>query len=82
MKERKIYLPKWTRWYVLPALIGSWLLITYSEFFGQEKLGPFLYILLTVVIWGGALIHWLQTAKKLSSGVIVDSDHDDPESAE
>lgn len=36
-KIKRIFLPKWQRWYAVPLLLRIWVLVTYLEFFGVEN---------------------------------------------
>ncbi len=67
-KIRKIFMPKWQRWYVIPVLIGAWVLITYLEFFNganKDELGMVGYLMMTAVLAGSGVMTWLMSGGKL-----------------
>lgn len=76
---KKIYLPKWQRYFIVPFFIGIWTFITYMEFFGPEKgeMGTVGYELMTLVFLGVAAMMWLMTSGRLPAYTMeeeVDSD--------
>ena len=49
---KKIFLPKWQRWYIVPMMLSIWGFITYMEFFNPdnpEKMGMVGYVFMTVL---------------------------------
>jgi hypothetical protein len=70
---KKIFLPKWQRWFILPFFVGIWLFFTYMEFFNQnntEKMGLVGYIFMSILFWGLAVMMWLMTSGKLPAYII------------
>lgn len=68
--RKKIYLPKWQRWFLLPIFLGIWSLITYEEFFNpnsSDQLGMLGYLLLSTIFLGLAIMMWLMTSGKLAA---------------
>jgi len=79
-KIKKIFMPKWQRWYVLPMLVGVWALITYLEFFGEsnnEELGMVGYLIMTLVLLGSAIMTWLMSSGKLPVYVMHEEEEED-----
>jgi len=63
--KKKIFLPKWQRWFIVPFFIGTWLFTTYMEFFNPgntEKLGPVGFIFMTILFLGLSVMMWLMQA--------------------
>jgi len=69
MKSRKkIFLPKWQRWFMVPFFIGMWLFFTYMEFYSPEnkgEMGLVGYIFFTALFFGLAVMMYLMTSGKL-----------------
>ncbi len=77
MPKRKVYLPKWQRWFLMPTFLGIWGLITYLEFFSEtnnEELGLIGYLLLSGIFLSMAVMMWLMTSGKLPAYLIEDDD--------
>lgn len=75
MSRKKVYLPKWQRWFITPVFVGIWLFITYMEFFKSpesEKLGIIGYLFLSFVFLLLAVMIWLMTSGKLPAYYIED----------
>ena len=74
MAKKKVFLPKWQRFYVLPIIIGAWGMVTYVEFWGEseEKLGTVGYIILSGVMALIVVMIWLMTSGKLPAYIIED----------
>jgi len=73
---KKIFLPKWQRYYVVPLLLIIWLFITYLEFFGpenQDKLGLVGYIFFSAIFLISGLMTWLMTSGKLPAYIIEET---------
>ena len=67
-KRRKVFLPKWQRWYLIPVMLGIWVLITYLEFFkpdNPEKMGLVGYVILSAIFLGMSIMFWFMTSGKL-----------------
>lgn len=81
MKTRKrIFLPKWQRWFMVPLFIGMWLFITYMEFFNpanSEQLGMVGYIFMSVLFLGIGVMMWLMTSGKLPAYIIEETEEKD-----
>ena len=74
--KKKIFLPKWQRWFIIPFFIGMWLFLTYMEFFNlenSEKMGLIGYIFMTVLFLGLAIMMWLMTSGKLPAYIIEET---------
>ncbi|MBU0572793.1 hypothetical protein KKH23_02340 [Patescibacteria group bacterium] len=74
--KRKIFLPKWQRWFIIPFFVGTWSFITYMEFFNlenSEKLGLVGYIFMTVLFLGLAAMMWLMTSGRLPAYIIEET---------
>lgn len=72
-KIKRIFLPKWQRWYAVPLLLGIWVLVTYLEFFGVEngeKLGLVGYIIISGVLLISGVMMWLMSGGKLPAYII------------
>jgi hypothetical protein len=72
-KTKKIYLPKWQRWFMVPFFVGMWIFLTYVEFFNvenAEKMGVVGYIFMTALLLGLAVMMWLMTSGKLPAYII------------
>jgi len=70
IKRRKVYLPKWQRWFIYPLFAGMWLLFTYLEFFNpdtQGEIGLVGYIFFTIMFLGLGVMFWLMTSGRLPS---------------
>ena len=76
MIRRKIFLPKWQRWFIVPLFVGTWLFFTYMEFFNPDnadKMGMIGYLFFTALFLGLAIIMWLMTSGKLPSYIIEET---------
>ena len=74
--KKKIFLPKWQRWFIIPFFIGMWLFLTYMEFFNlenSEKMGLIGYIFMTVLFLGLAIMMWLMTSGRLPAYIIEET---------
>jgi hypothetical protein len=74
--KKRIFLPKWQRWFIAPLFIGMWLFITYMEFFNvenTEKIGIVGYIFMSVLFLGLAVMMWLMTSGKLPAYIIEET---------
>lgn len=77
MARRKVYLPKWQRWYLVPLFVGLWLFITYMEFFSEnteEQLGTVGYIFMSALFLGIGSMMWVMTSGKLPAYIIDDGE--------
>jgi hypothetical protein len=78
-KIKKIFMPKWQRWYVIPILVAVWVLITYLEFFSasnEEELGMVGYLIMTVVLGVSGVMTWLMTSGRLPVYVMHEDEDD------
>jgi len=74
--KKKIFLPKWQRWFIVPFFISTWLFTTYMEFFNPgntEKLGPVGFIFMTILFLGLSVMMWLMTSGKLPAYIIEET---------
>jgi hypothetical protein len=74
--KKKIFLPKWQRWFMIPFFIGMWLFLTYMEFFNpenSEKMGVMGYIFMTVLFLGLTVMMWLMTSGRLPAYIIEET---------
>ena len=79
-KVKKIFLPKWIRWFIVPVYVGIWALITYSEFFNSTskgELGLFGYIIMSAIFIGVGVMIWLMSGGKLPAYIMVEEDESD-----
>lgn len=76
-KRKRVYLPKWQRWYFTPMFVGIWGFITYMEFWNpsnSEKLGLIGYGFFTLLFLGIGSMLWAMTSGKLAAYEIDDSE--------
>jgi hypothetical protein len=76
-KIRKVYLPKWPRWFLMPLLALILAMMAYMQFWDtnpDEKLPVPVFIILSVVIVGIAVMMWLMTSGKLPTYYIEEDD--------
>ncbi|MAF59241.1 MAG: hypothetical protein QF858_03730 [Candidatus Pacebacteria bacterium] len=78
-KIKRVYLPKWMRYWVIPlfVLIGG--LIGYEEFLNEGtkgELGTIGALILFVVFGGAIVMFWLMTEGKLPSYIIEEEVHE------
>lgn len=74
--KKKIFIPKWQRWYIAPLLIFIWSFLTYMEFFNPEnpeKLGLVGYIFMTAIFLVVGVMTWLMTSGKLPAYIIEET---------
>jgi hypothetical protein len=74
--KKKIFLPKWQRWFITPLFVGMWLFLTYMEFFNpenSEKMGAIGYIFMTVLFLGLTVMMWLMTSGRLPAYIIEET---------
>ena len=77
---KKIYLPKWQRWFILPFFVGMWLFFTYMEFFNpenSEKMGSVGYLFFSALFLGLTIMMWLMTSGKLPSYIVEEEEEKD-----
>lgn len=72
---KKIYLPKWQRWFLLPVFGVTWLFFTWMEFFSdiEEKLGLVGYLFFSAIFLGLGIMFYLMTSGKLPAYIIKDN---------
>ncbi|MBI2845195.1 MAG: hypothetical protein HYX86_01480 [Chloroflexi bacterium] len=75
-KTRKVFLPKWQRWAIIPLLSIIWLFLAYLEFFSatEEKVGTVGFILLTLLFLGMGIMFWLMSEGKLPAYIIEEEE--------
>lgn len=66
-KIKKIYLPKWQRYFIIPLFVGIWLFIGYMEFFSAEagEMGVVGFAFMSLIFLGVAIMIWLMTSGTL-----------------
>jgi hypothetical protein len=77
---KRVFLPKWQRWFIIPLFVGIWLFLTYMEFFNQnnaEKMGLVGYIFMSILFLGLAVMMWLMTSGKLPAYIIKETKKDE-----
>lgn len=69
---KKVFLPRWQRWLVVPLFGGLWIFFTYMEFFDPtaEKIGIVGYIFISALFLGMGVVMWLMASGKLPSAII------------
>jgi hypothetical protein len=78
-RRMKIFLPRWVMWFILPLLILVWGVITFIAFAtpaGQDELGLFGWIGLTLVLLLIAVMMLLMSSGKLPAYLIELEDDD------
>jgi len=77
MKTRKkVFLPRWQRWFIVPFFVGIWMFIAYMEFYNPEnteKMGTIGFIFLSVLFLGLAVMMLLMTSGKLPAYIIEET---------
>ena len=66
-KTKKIFLPKWQRYVIVPFFILIWLFTGYMEFFSDEagEMGVAGFGLMTPVFLGVSIMMWFMTSGRL-----------------
>jgi len=80
MKTKRVFLPRWQRWFLIPMFFGIWILITYSEFFGEnsrDELGIVGYIIFSFIFLGMSVMFWLMTSGRLPAYLIEEKTRED-----
>ena len=78
-KTKKLFLPKWQRYILLPMMLIIWGLVTYLEFFNDstvERLGVVGYVLVSILFFGLGVLFWLMTSGRLPAYVITEETGD------
>ncbi|HEY4526653.1 MAG TPA: hypothetical protein VJK53_02295 [Candidatus Paceibacterota bacterium] len=77
-KTKKIFLPKWQRWFLIPLLALIWGFVTYLNFFGpvesREELGTVGYVVMSAILLGVGVMMWLLSSGKLPAYIIEEDD--------
>lgn len=71
--KKRVFLPKWQRFYLMPMMLLIWGFITYMEFFNpenMEKMGMVGYVFMSALFLGIAVMMWLMTGGKLPAYII------------
>ena len=71
--KKRVFLPKWQRYYLVPVMLLIWGFITYMEFFNAnnpEKMGWVGYVFMSALFLGIAVMMWLMTSGKLPAYII------------
>jgi hypothetical protein len=74
---KKIFLPKWQIWYIIPVMLGIWGFMTYMEFFNPtntDKMGMVGYGFMTILFWGISVMMWMMTSGKLPAYIIEEEE--------
>lgn len=83
--RKKIFLPKWQRWFIMPFFVGMWIFLTYMEFFNAdnpEKMGVVGYLFLSALFLGLVIMMWLMTSGKLPAYIMEeDKEHESQNSS-
>lgn len=71
-KIKKIFLPKWQRFVMVPLFVVIWILITYQEFFSEQagEMGVVGYLMMTIIFLGVGLMMWFMTNGKLPAYIM------------
>lgn len=66
-KIKKIYLPKWQRYVVVPFFVVMWGFTAYMEFWSNEagEMGLIGFGFMTLILLGVGVMIWLMTSGKL-----------------
>lgn len=70
---KKVFLPPWQKWFVVPLFVGIWGFIIYMEFINPnntEKLGMVGYMFITILFLGLAVMMFLMTSGRLPAYII------------
>ncbi|MFW6210061.1 MAG: hypothetical protein ACOC4E_01065 [Patescibacteria group bacterium] len=80
-RTKKIYLPKWQRYFVVPFFIGIWLFMGYQEFFSPNagEMGVVGFAFMSFIFLGVASMIWLMTSGKLPAYTMEEEVTDGPE---
>lgn len=73
MGTRKVYLPGWMRWFVIPLILVMWGILTYQTFAapgGRESLSLLGWLGLTLLLAGIGVVVWFMTNGTLPAYVI------------
>ncbi|QQS23252.1 hypothetical protein IPM19_01650 [bacterium] len=77
-RTKKLYLPKWQRWFLIPLFVVIWSFITYLNFFGpqeaREEMGTIGYVMISIILLGLAVMMWLLSSGKLPAYIIEEDD--------
>ena len=79
-KTKKIFLPRWQRYFVLPFIGGVWTFVGYLEFFSAEagELGVIGFVLLTLLFLGIGVMLWLMTSGRLPAYTMEEETEESP----
>lgn len=76
--RKKVFLPKWQKYYIGPLMLIIWGVGTYQEFFtGQREMGNIGYAFFTLVLLGVGGMVWLMASGKLPAYEIEESEQTD-----
>lgn len=79
IKTKKIYLPPWYKWVMVPMMVGIWLFITYLEYFSEsssEELGTIGYLFISLLFLGLSVMFWFMSSGKLPAYIIKEEDEE------
>ena len=74
--KKRIFLPKWQRWFMVPLFVSMWLFITYMEVFNpdnSENLGIVGYVFMSLLFLGVGVMMYLMTSGKLPAYIIEET---------
>jgi len=82
MKKRikRIFLPKWQRYVIVPLFVGIWAFTGYMEFFSSEaagELGIVGFVFMSFIFLGVAVMMWFMTSGKLPAYTMEEEVEDD-----
>jgi Na+-driven multidrug efflux pump len=78
-KTKKVFVPPWYKWVMIPMMVGIWLFITYLEFFStnnEDELGLVGYLFFTVLFLGLSIMFWLMASGRLPAYIIEEEVED------
>ena len=74
---KRIFLPPWYRWAMIPMMVGIWLFITYLEYFddaNKDKLGLVGYLFMSALFLGLSVMFWFMTNGRLPAYIIEENE--------
>lgn len=80
---KKIYLPKWQRYFIVPFLVLVWGFSAYMEFFSAEagEMGTMGFVFMTLIFLGVSTMMWLMTSGRLPAYTMEEEVADDEASS-
>lgn len=70
--RKKVFLPKWQRYFVPPLLTIIWLMVTYQEFFSSQsgEMGLIGYLFFSLIMFFSGGMTFMMTTGKLPAYII------------